>query len=276
MMKVTVKSKLLCAISVLIFALALWAFYLEPSRFSIKTYRISIPELKLKESPYRIAVAADLHVGSAYFPLSRLDSIVEAINGQQPDLVVLAGDFMAHHKGRGEDIPPAEIAEKLSRLKARDGVFAVLGNHDWWYDPVLITNEMEERGIQMIDERYVQIGRNFYLMGIDDYTEGKPQPEQVTNTIPQDLPVIALTHNPDIFPRIPQRVALTIAGHTHGGQVYLPILGRLIVPSKFGSRYAIGHIQEKNHHLFVSTGVGTSIMPVRFLVPPEVSVIELH
>jgi predicted MPP superfamily phosphohydrolase len=88
-------------------------------------------------------------------------------------------------------------------------------------------------------------------------------------------PVLAFTHNPDLFPEVPSRVSLTLAGHTHGGQVYLPLLGRLVVPSQFGERYAIGHVVENGRHLFVTAGVGTSILPVRFLVPPEISIIRL-
>jgi uncharacterized protein len=255
--------------------LGVWAFYFEPASFSIKKYSLKIPALNISNS-YRIVVAADLHVGSAYYPLSRLDSEVEAINREDPDLILLAGDFMAHHKGRGEDIPPEKIAEKLGQLKARDGVFAVLGNHDWWYDPQMIVEAMQRHGIKMIDESFVKIGDRFYLMGIDDFTEGSPRPEKVIEAIPSDLPVIALTHNPDIFPKVPRRVALTVAGHTHGGQVNFPVLGRLIVPSNYGSRYAAGLITENGHQLFVSTGVGTSILPVRFLVPPEVSILEIQ
>ena len=84
---------------------------------------------------------------------------------------------------------------------------------------------------------------------------------------------ILLTHNPDVFPSVPARFQLTLAGHTHGGQVALPLLGPLIVPSNFGSRYARGYIVEKDRSLFVTTGIGTSVMPVRFLVPPEISVL---
>jgi uncharacterized protein len=86
---------------------------------------------------------------------------------------------------------------------------------------------------------------------------------------------VAFTHNPDIFPEIPSRVVLTVAGHTHGGQVYIPGIGRPITPSKYGQRYAIGHVVEGDRHLFVSSGLGTSILPVRFLVPPEVSVLTI-
>jgi len=94
---------------------------------------------------------------------------------------------------------------------------------------------------------------------------------QVTN----DAPVLMFTHNPDVFPTIRSRFSLVIAGHTHGGQVAFPLVGRLIVPSVYAQRYAIGHIVEAGHHLFVSSGLGTSLLPVRFRVPPEVSLLEL-
>jgi hypothetical protein len=93
--------------------------------------------------------------------------------------------------------------------------------------------------------------------------------------VPEGAPVIVLTHNPDLFVRVPPRVLLTLAGHTHGGQVNLPVLGRLIVPSRFGERYAIGHVHEDGRDLFVSPGIGTSIVPVRFRVPPEISVLTV-
>ena len=99
---------------------------------------------------------------------------------------------------------------------------------------------------------------------------------QALARVGDDAPVIALTHNPDVFPHVPDRVALTIAGHTHGGQVWLPIVGRPIVPSKYGERYAIGHVVEDGRHLFVSPGLGTSIIPVRFRVPPEISIVALR
>src|SRR5262249_17410332 len=93
--------------------------------------------------------------------------------------------------------------------------------------------------------------------------------------VPDDAPVLVITHNPDVFPEIPARVALTLAGHTHGGQVWLPLVGRPIVPSRYGQRYAIGHVVEDGGPLFVTPRIGTSIGAVRFLVPPEVSVLEL-
>jgi predicted MPP superfamily phosphohydrolase len=85
-----------------------------------------------------------------------------------------------------------------------------------------------------------------------------------------------ITHNPDLFPEVPDRVALTLAAHTHGGQVYLPLIGRPIVPSRYGERYAAGHIVERGRHLFVTVGLGTSILPVRFLVPPEIALLDVR
>ena len=116
----------------------------------------------------------------------------------------------------------------------------------------------------------------FWLVGISDYLEGAHDVPLALSGIPDEAPVLAFTHNPDIFPEVPSRVALTVAGHTHGGQVYLPILGRPVIPSEFGERFAIGHIVEQERHFFVTPGIGTSILPVRFRVPPEVSILILH
>ena len=115
----------------------------------------------------------------------------------------------------------------------------------------------------------------FWLAGVGDWWKRRRDYARALARIPEDAPVLAFTHNPDVFPEAPRRVSLTLAGHTHGGQVVLPFLGRLVVPSQYGDRYAIGHVVEDGRHLFVSPGLGTSILPVRFGVPPEVSLITL-
>ncbi|HEY6402006.1 MAG TPA: hypothetical protein VI479_11395 [Blastocatellia bacterium] len=115
-----------------------------------------------------------------------------------------------------------------------------------------------------------------WIAGIGDKWEGAPDINSALARVPDGATVIAFTHNPDIFPSIPTRVALTIAGHTHGGQVALPIIGRPIMPSDYGERYAGGHIVEGSKHIFVTTGVGTSILPVRFRVPPEISLLMIN
>ena len=116
----------------------------------------------------------------------------------------------------------------------------------------------------------------FWLVGISDYNEGAHDVQKALENIPNDAPRIALTHSPDIFPELPNTLPLTIAGHTHGGQVYIPLLGRPIVPSQYGSRYALGLIKEGEKQIFVGAGIGTSILPVRFLTPPEVSFLRIY
>ncbi len=138
---------------------------------------------------------------------------------------------------------------------------------------------LESAGIPVLDDTSVQVGSGscqLWLAGISDFWEGPHDVRGALGTVPPDATVLALTHNPDVFPEIPSRVALTIAGHTHGGQVYIPFIGRPVVPSEYGERYAIGHIVEEGRHFFVSPGLGTSILPVRFLVPPELSILTVR
>jgi len=117
--------------------------------------------------------------------------------------------------------------------------------------------------------------KSFWLAGLADLWT---RPQQIDETIAKAPPgstMIALTHNPDIFPRLPPNVPLLLAAHTHGGQVSIPLIGTPIVPSRFGSKYTAGHVFENGHHMFVTTGIGTSILPVRFRVPPEIVVLTV-
>lgn len=254
--------------------LGLWAFVVEPGfRHHTKNYTLSVTDWK--HDGYRIVVLADIHIGSPFNSLSKLESIVEMANSAKPDLILIAGDFVIHEVLGGTFVSPESMIPYLKKLYAKDGVFAVLGNHDHWLDAKLITAALESAGIPVLTNKAIQ-KNNFWLVGIDDFWTGKPDIEGTLATITNQDPIILFTHNPDIFVNVPERVGLTIAGHTHGGQVYIPLLGRPIVPSDYGERFAIGHIIEGNKQLFVNPGTGTSILPVRFLVPPEISVIELR
>jgi len=173
-------------------------------------------------------------------------------------------------------IAPEIIAHGLAGLRARLGVYAVLGNHDEWDDAPRIRRALEAEGIHVLDNEVTEIrdrGVSIWIAGLADYTT-RDQAIEATIARAGDL-VIALTHEPDSFPGIPARVALTLAGHTHGDQVALPLLGRLVVPSRHGQRYAAGYVVEEGKHLFVTTGIGTSILPVRFGVTPEIALLTL-
>ncbi|MCB0393515.1 MAG: metallophosphoesterase [Bdellovibrionales bacterium] len=257
----------------------IWSFWIEPSSFRIAHHSISVPDLQEVLSGYKIAVIADLHTGSPYNSVDKLDEVVKKTNEENPDLILLVGDLVIQGVVGGTFVAPSVIAEHLKTLRAKDGVYGVLGNHDWWHDPIEIQEAMEGVGIPMLDEnvRLIERGnKSFWLLGIGDYWQGKHNPKKTLRSVVDERPIIAFTHNPDVFPEIPPRIPLTFAGHTHGGQVYIPLIGRPIVPSKFGQKYAIGHHVENGKHLFVSPGVGTSIIPVRFLVPPEVSIITIN
>ena len=131
----------------------------------------------------------------------------------------------------------------------------------------------------MIDQAAVRIDRPggaFWLVGIDDFWKGAPDIGAALAKVADRAPVILATHNPDLFPDVPRRVALALAGHTHGGQVNLPLLGRLVVPSGFGARYAAGHVVEGGRNFYITTGLGTSILPVRFRVPPEIVLLTIR
>jgi predicted MPP superfamily phosphohydrolase len=210
-------------------------------------------------------------------PIARVRELVERTNALAPDLVVLLGDFVGTSHFR-DTADPEALGEALGGLRARLGTFAVLGNHDWWFNGPRIRASLERAWIAVLDDRTVPLtfnGARFWLGGIpDEYTQ-LPDPPGLVEHVPGGEPIVLLTHNPDVFPRVPSRVALTLAGHTHGGQVRLPLLGARVVPSRYGQRYARGHVVEHGHDLFVTTGVGTSILPVRFGVPPELALLRL-
>jgi predicted MPP superfamily phosphohydrolase len=225
-----------------------------------------------------VVALADLHVGSPWNGVENLQRVIRETNAAGADLVLLAGDYVVTSVLGGTFVPPETTAGALRALHAPLGVYAVLGNHDCWLDAPRVRAAFEAAGIPVLDDaaREIDPRRGLWLSGISDFWEGRHDVHAALAGVPDDAVVLAFTHNPDVFPHVPDRVALTIAGHTHGGQVVVPFGGRPVVPSKYGERYAIGHVVEDGRHLFVSPGIGTSIVPVRFRVPPEISVVTLR
>ncbi|MDQ3057382.1 MAG: metallophosphoesterase, partial [Pseudomonadota bacterium] len=179
----------------------------------------------------------------------------------------------------GTYIPPETIAEHLQPLTARKPVYAVLGNHDWWKNGERVRRALESAGVVMLDNRAEAAtfaSCRVWLVGIGDLLEGKPDIDGAFSMVSDAAPMLALTHEPDLFPRIPAQTALTIAGHTHGGQIDPWPYRR--DPALFvqGSHRLKWHIEHAGKHLFVSPGIGTSILPMRLGVPPEISQLTLH
>lgn len=259
--------------------LATWGFWWEPASLFNETHVLALPGWPDSCHGLRVAVLADLHTGSPFNGLEKLGEIVDRTNAAKPDLVLLAGDYVIHGVQGGTFVDAGSIAAELAKLRPRYGIYAVLGNHDWWYDAERVARALQDEGIELLEDRSAVVTAGecrFALAGISDFWEGEHDVVAALSGVDPELATVVFTHNPDVFPEIPAFVSLTIAGHTHGGQVNLPFLGRLVVPSMFGDRYAAGLIVEDGRHLFVSTGLGTSILPVRFRVPPEISVLVLQ
>jgi predicted MPP superfamily phosphohydrolase len=205
---------------------------------------------------------------------------VERTNSQHPDLIVMLGDYVIGGPRGNQDsarrhfVPPETIAAELKHLQAPLGVFAVLGNHDWWFDGDAVSRALTDAKITVLENRAVHItGGHFWLGGIADLWTRNPDVAETLRQVDDAEPIVLITHNPDIFPDVPPRVGLTIAGHTHGGQVQVPFYGPVIKTSEFG--HNAGLFLEQGRDLFVTTGIGTSIMDVRFGVPPEIVVLTL-
>lgn len=275
----------------------------EPMRLKVQRYRPNPPGwpqgLRL-----RIAALADIHACRPWMGPGRIAGIVEAANRLRPDLTVLLGDYAAGHRFRSSAVESAEWAPILGSLDAPLGVHAIMGNHDWWDDrgaqkrgagPTIYHRRLADAGINVLENQAVKLttptGR-FWLAGLGDQLAFPPYRTlgrhrwggvddlpATTAALADDAPAILLAHEPDIFPRVPARFALTLSGHTHGGQVRL--FGHSpLVPSRFGNRFAYGHVREPDptgdqRDLIVSGGLGCSIFPVRFGMPPEIVLIEL-
>ncbi len=271
---------------------AFYGFFIEPAlRLRVRRWRVKRSDWP-QNRPIKVAVLTDLHMAEPTTPLSRLKKIVARTNALGADLIVVLGDLTAGHSYVTKDVPVRETATVLGALSAPLGVYAILGNHDWWQDkaaqdrgrgPVETAVELERNGIPVLENKAVALPNGVWLAGLGDqiairhsrgvYTGVDDLPGTLEQ-IPQDAPAILLAHEPDIFPKVPSRVVLTLCGHTHGGQVRL-FGWSPVVPSRFGNRYAYGHVHEDGRDLVVSGGIGCSMLPVRFGVTPEITVIEL-
>ena len=229
-----------------------------------------------------ITVIADLHAGGPNMGLERVRQVVDAANALGSDLVVVLGDYFATHRFVTERVPHPVWAGELARLKARLGVYTILGNHDWWFDIKGVRSALNGVRLPIMENDAVLIGdggRRFWLAGLGDQLahwlgpgqfEGVDDLPGTLKKVTTDDPVILLVHEPDIFTQVPARVTLTLAGHTHGGQIVLPFVPPLWAPSEYGARFAYGHIVERGRHMIVSGGLGCSKVPLRLGVPPEI------
>ena len=243
--------------------------------------------------PMRVVMISDLHMGAPYMPLARLDEVITRAQALSPDLVLLPGDLTPGPSMARTITPPLEeIATRLARLSAPLGTYAVLGNHDWWEDPAAQAREagpvetgqaLQDAGIPVLTNSACELANGVWLAGLDSQEAiyrskrefiGRDDLDAALSGVPEGAPTLLLAHEPQVFARVPDSVAVTFSGHTHGGQIrvfgHAPVLPRAI-----DRRFVFGHITDGPRHLVISSGVGYSKMPLRIGTPPEVTLVEL-
>jgi len=274
-----------------------YGYFIEPHRLVVTQENIQIENWNPAFDGFRIAMIADIHGGSNGVTSEKLHEIVRRVNEQNVDLVVMLGDYVsqAHTGGPIEDrplkMPMSEIADGLAGMRAKYGVLCVLGNHDGYYGDELITAELERVGYRVLQnevETITRDGQPLRILGLKDHlklTDGWTRTsaevrEMIRTTGRGD--VIILEHSPDTLQTVTgylsvgPELKLFLAGHTHGGQIWLPILGTPAIPSSYGQRYARGYVKDNGVDMFVTSGIGQSILPFRFMVPPEIAVITIR
>jgi predicted MPP superfamily phosphohydrolase len=246
---------------------------LEPEWLAIEHVTIPIPRLKPLFEGFRIVQMSDFHL----HPYTQIDQIANAVdeaNRLKPDLVVLTGDFVLEN---ADSI--YELAPVLSRLNAKYGVFSVLGNHDLWTNASVVRSGLEEIGLPVMKNSGISlsIGQDMInLAGLDAAWDGQPDLNLALRDLPQGIPTILLMHEPDTADIFSQnkRVSLQLSGHTHGGQVRIPILGPPILP-EYGKKYDSGLYRVNEMWLYTNRGIGVIGPPVRLNCRPEITEITL-
>jgi predicted MPP superfamily phosphohydrolase len=267
-------------------ATAVYAGAIEPDGLVVTRYAPRPPGWPAGRK-LSITVIADLHAGGPDMQLPHVRRIVDRASALNSDIVLMLGDFIASYRFAITRVPDPAWAAELARLKAPLGTWAILGNHDWWHDLEGVRGALGAVNIPILENDAVLLGPDgakFWVAGIGDQLaiplghgrfRGVDDLPLMMSRITTDDPVLLMVHEPDIFTRVSPRVALTFAGHTHGGQIRVPFLWQHFVPSRYGARFAYGHIVEHDRHLIVSGGLGTSIIPARLGVPPEILHIQL-
>ena len=257
----------------------LYGFLVEPKTLKIRNAHIVSPTWN--SAPLKIALIADIHIGGWHVNDDRVAMIVNTINEHSPDIVLIAGDFVSGHDKASDrsDTFNAEIKKgmaALSGLQSPFGTYASIGNHDDWYDGSGIKRMLKLAGVGVLDNAAKTITNNsssFCLVGLPDDWTGELDPAVFARCGAENM--IAFMHSPDSFTALPPTTNLALAGHTHGGQINIPLIGRRVNAIDLDMDFAYGEVNYNGIPGFVTAGIGTSILPARFRAPPEIVLIHL-
>lgn len=256
-------------LSILFFFVFIWGVGIEPNLLIVKHYKIQNKNL----AGLKIVFTSDFHLKKS--ENQKLKKIVKKINSQNPDIVLLGGDFVNCQSYKCT-LHPQKIAKEIGNIKAKYGVYSVLGNHDYLLDANAIRQFLSQYNVTVLINQNscinISNNRKLCISGFDCFSPSEDDINEILK--PNHLPIILLSHSPDVFPEVPDFVDLTLAGHTHGGQINIPFYGPIFVPSDYGTKYAAGLIKEKNKKMIVSKGIGTSSIHIRFNCLPEIVVID--
>lgn len=267
--------RVLLALVLIALALGIWSVLVEPRWVARRELHATLQKWPQGQA-LRVAVASDWHFTRRplwrVMSIERARALVAEINAARPDLILLPGDFIADRDFAPGGHRTAEdaIAAELARLKAPLGVVAVLGNHDWWHDGPAFARALRSRGITVLENQSQALpGTPLWIAGIGDHSTGHSQPAQALRGIPSGAPVLVLMHDPASLLDMPPVPGLIVAAHTHGGQVYLPGIGAPVVPGAAPRAWAYGWITHGDNRMYVTSGLGVSILPLRFNMRPE-------
>lgn len=253
-----------------------WGYALATAVPVVRTASVVLLDWPAGAPPVKALLISDIHVAGPDMPPARLERLVSRINALRPDLVLIAGDFVSDKRTATRHYSVAEAVAPLGGLRARLGSVAVLGNHDHWRDAGATREALAKAGVKLLDNDAIQLGP-LAIGGLNDaFTRRDDLPATLRRLRALPGARLLLSHSPDPFAQLPADVALMLAGHTHCGQIALPLIGPLSTMSAYGDRYACGLVRERGQTLIVGAGVGTSMLPLRIGVPPDLWLIELR
>ncbi len=255
------------------------AVHWEPEKFEINRHTVPMKNWYPEHDGLRVAVLSDIHLSNSSEAEARLKEIIRAANREKPDLILLLGDFLGGKVDwQRKNATPEQIAHLLKELSAKYGVYAVLGNHDWWLDGPGMNRALRRVGIRVLEneaETIVVNGKPLNIIGLPD--AGTRSRKFNPDVLPTEaIPALVLAHDPDSFrdhPELPYE--LMLCGHTHGGQVRLPLMGAVAASSPLLSTYTEGFYYRGEQKLFVTRGLGTSLAKIRILCLPEIVILTL-